>query len=143
MTSAALLPILLLVISVPAALIEDTRGTLIGDVLNSWNLVGVFGLVVVVPVMTVSLFGAGALAEQFRFGRWLASIGSVGMVLVAAAAVYGAVAEVITPAAWRDPYSWSVPLSPFATALFIIPYLVIAAINIYVIARLWKGTVRV
>ncbi|WP_182263124.1 hypothetical protein [Rhodococcus sp. UFZ-B548] len=139
-TGVALLPVLLLVVSVPAALIEDNRGTLIGDVLGTWNLVGIFGLVVFVPVVTVSLFGAGALAQQFRFGRLLASIGSVAMALVVAATVIGAVADVVGPPQRRDPNSWSVPLSPFATALFVIPYLVIAVLNVYVVIRLWRRT---
>ncbi|MGW6376634.1 hypothetical protein ACWFRB_11310 [Rhodococcus sp. NPDC055112] len=42
----ALLPLLLLVASLVAALIEDNRGTMIGDVLIIWNLYGIFGLVV-------------------------------------------------------------------------------------------------
>ncbi|OUS95094.1 hypothetical protein [Rhodococcus sp. NCIMB 12038] len=101
----ALLPILLLVVSVPAALIEDNRGTMIGDVLVTWNLFGIFGLVVTVPVTMVALFGAAALKQQFRFGRWLVSLGSVAAVIVFAALAYGIVAETVSPDEWRDPNS--------------------------------------
>ncbi|MFE5701642.1 hypothetical protein [Rhodococcus koreensis] len=137
-TWVALLPILLLVVSVPAALIEDNRGTMIGDVLVTWNLFGIFGLVVTVPVTMVALFGAAALKQQFRFGRWLASLGSAAAVIVFAALAYGIVAETVSPDEWRDPNSWAPVLSPSAAVLVLVPYFAITVANTYVIGRLWK-----
>lgn len=136
----ALVPLLLLGCSLLGGLIEDNRGTMIGDVLVTWNLVGVFGALVFVPVMVVSLAGAGALAWRFRFGRWLASIGSGAMVLLASAVVYGGVAEAVAPPQWRDPNSWAPPLSPATAAIFVVPYLAVAAANVSVVLRLWRRT---
>lgn len=134
----ALLPLILLGGSLLGGLIEDNRGTMIGDVLVTWNLVGVFGALVFLPVVVVSLVGAGVLAWQFRFGRWLASIGSAAMVLLASALVYGMVADVVDPPEWRDPYSWAPPLTPLTVTIFVAPFLAIAAANVYVVLRLWK-----
>lgn len=136
-TWVALLPILLLVVSVPGGLIEDNRGTMIGDVLVTWNLFGIFGLVVFVPVMTVSLFGAAALNRQFRFGRRLASLGSAATALVFAALASSMIAETVSPPQWRDPNSWAPVLTPFAASLVVVPYFAITAANVYVIGRLW------
>lgn len=136
-TWVALLPILLLVVSLAAGLIEDNRETMIGDVIGTWNFFGFFGLVVVVPVMMVSLFGAGALKEQFRVGRWLASVGSAAAVLVFAAVVYGGIEEAVSPDEWRDPYSWAPVLTSFAASLVVVPYFAITVANVYVIGRLW------
>ncbi len=138
-TWVALLPILLLVVSVPAAAIADSSGT-IGDVIATWHLDGMIGLVVVVPAMMVSLLGAGALKEQFRFGRRLASLGSAVAVLVFAAFVYDGIAEAVSPDEWRDPYSWAPVLSPFAAFLVVVPYFAFTVANVYVIGRLWKRT---
>lgn len=135
-TWVALLPILFLVVSLAAGLIEDNRGTMVGDVLATWNFFGFFGLVVVVPVMMVSLFGPGALKEQFRFGRWLASVGSAAAVLVFAV-VYGGIEEAVSPDERRDPYSWAPVLTPLTESLVVVPYFAIAVANVYVIGRLW------
>lgn len=84
----ALLPILLLLVSVLAAVFDSNRWPMLGDVQGTWILVGAFGLVVFVPAMVVSLFGAAALKQQFRFGRWLASIGSAAVMLIVATFAY-------------------------------------------------------
>lgn len=134
----ALLPILLLLVSVAAAGLEGNRWPMLGDVLITWVFVGAFGLVVFVPAMVMSLFGAAALKQQFRFGRRLASIGSAAVMLIVATLTYGIVGEALTPPERRDPYSWGPALSPFAASLVLVPYLVIAVANGYVITRLWK-----
>ena len=137
----AFLPILLLLVSVPAAGLESNRWPLLGDVLIAWVFVGAFGLVVFVPAMMVSLFGAAALKQQFRFGRWLASIGSAAVMLIVTALTYGILAEALTPSERRDPYSWGPALSPLAASLVLVPYLAIAVVNVYVVVRLWKRPV--
>lgn len=137
----AFLPILLLLVSVPAAGLEGNRWPLLGDVLIAWVFVGAFGLVVFVPAMVVSLFGAAALKQQFRFGRWLASIGSAAVILIVAALTYGIVGEAFTSPERRDPYSWGPTLSPLAASLVLVPYLAIAVVNVYVVVRLWKRPV--
>src|SRR6476659_5152510 len=81
----ALLPLMLLVVSLLGAFVEDNRGSWVGDVLAMWNLIGIFGLVVFVPLVAVSLFGAGVLPWKFHLGRWLSSLGSSAMMLVAGA----------------------------------------------------------
>lgn len=135
----AILPMALLLVSVPAAALESNGWPpMLGDVLIAWIFVGAFGLVVFVPAMVVSLFGAAALKQQFRFGRWLASIGSFAAILIVAALTYGIVGEALTPLEKRDPYSWGPTLSPAAASLVLVPYLAIAFINGYVILRLWK-----
>lgn len=136
----AFLPILLLLVSVPAAALESDRCPMLGDVLGTWILVGAFGLVVSVPAMVVSLFGAAALKQQFRFGRWLASIGSAAVMLIVAALTYGIVAEAAEPER-RDPNSWGPALSPLSASLVLVPYLAIAVVNVYVVVRLWKRRV--
>ncbi|MFC9790134.1 hypothetical protein [Rhodococcus sp. NPDC127528] len=142
MAGVALLPLLLLLGSLLGALVEDNRGTMIGDVLTFWNLVGIFGFVVYVPVMAISLSGALLLPRKFRLGRWLASIGSVAMVFVAAALVFAGIADVVAPPEHRDPDSWAGPLSPFGTAVFVAPYVAMLAANVVVLVRLWKRTKR-
>lgn len=114
---------------------------MLGTVLITWVFVGAFGLVVFVPAVMVSLFGAAALKQRFRFGRWLVSIGGAAIVLVVAALTYGIVGEAVAPDQWRDPYSWGPVLSPLEACLVLVPYLVIAAVNVCVIVRLWKRSV--
>ncbi|WP_165497033.1 hypothetical protein [Rhodococcus sp. ABRD24] len=53
--------------------------------------------------------------QQFRFGRWLASIGSAAVTLIVAALAYGIVAETVAPEK-RDPDSWGPALSPFTAS---------------------------
>lgn len=137
----AFLPILLLLVSVPAVGPASNRWPLLGDVLIAWVLVGTFGLVVFVPAMVVSLFGAAALKKQFRFGRWLASIGSAAVMLIVAAITYGIVAEALTPPEGRDPNSWGPALSPLSASLVLVPYVAIAVVNVYVVVRLWTRLV--
>ncbi|MFI6430739.1 hypothetical protein [Rhodococcus oryzae] len=134
----ALLPLMLLVVSLLGAFVEGNRGTWVGDVLAMWNLVGIFGLVVFIPLVVVSLFGAGVLPSKFHLGRWLSSLGSSAMMLIAGALVVGAIADLTTPPERRDPNSWAGPLSLLGTALFVVPYLVMVAANMIVIVFLWK-----
>ncbi|MFG1781389.1 hypothetical protein ACGFIU_03050 [Rhodococcus oryzae] len=137
-TWVALLPLMLLVVSLLGAFVEDNRGSWVGDVLVMWNLIGIFGLVVSLPLVVVSLIGAAVLPSKFHLGRWLSSLGSSAMMLVAGALVVGAIADLTTPPEYRDPNSWAGPLSLLGTALFVVPYLVIIAANTFVLVCLWK-----
>lgn len=134
----ALLPLILLVVSLLGAYVEDNRGSWVGDVLAMWNLIGIFGLLVFIPLVTVSLVGAGALRWKFQLGRWLSSLGSSAMILVATAVVLGAIVDLFAPPEHRDPNSWVGPLSAPGTGLFVVPYLVMVAANGYLLVRLWK-----
>lgn len=134
----ALLPLMLLAVSLLGAFVEDNRGSWVGDVLTMWNLVGIFGSVVFVPLVAVSLIGAGVLRWRFRIGRWLSTLGSSLMMLLVAAIVLGAIADMVAPPEHRDPNSWAGPLSLLGTALFVVPYVLMTTANAYVLMRLWK-----
>ncbi|MDH6292013.1 hypothetical protein [Rhodococcus opacus] len=138
MVWVALLPLMLLAVSLLGAFVEDNRGSWVGDVLTMWNLVGIFGSMVFVPLVAVSLIGAGLLRWRFRIGRWLSTLGSSVMLLVATALSLGAIASLIAPPEHRDPNSWAGPLSILGTALFVVPYVVMTTANAYVLIRLWK-----
>ncbi|QBJ97241.1 hypothetical protein ERC79_15795 [Rhodococcus sp. ABRD24] len=137
-TWVALLPILLLILSVLAAAVEGNRWPLIDDVVLTWLFAGFVGLVVFVPAILVSLFGATALKRRFRFGRRLASIGSAAVVLVVAVLAYNIVADTVALAGQHDPSSSELSFSPLAACVVLIPYVAIAALNGYVIVRLWR-----
>jgi hypothetical protein len=90
-----------------------------------------------VPVAVVSLLGAAALKRQFRFGRCLSSVGCIAVVLMCSLMVWTAVSEAVTDDELHDPYSWTAPLSPGEAFVFAMPYVLIAAADAYLIARLW------
>lgn len=137
-TWVALLPILLLVLSVLAAAAEGGRWPLIDYVVITWLFAGFVGLVVFVPAILMSLFGAASLKRRFRFGRRLASIGSAAVVPIVAVLAYGIVTDTMTLAEQQDSDGWDPSSSPLAASLVLIPYLAIAALNVYVIVRLWR-----
>ncbi|WP_280356466.1 hypothetical protein [Nocardia otitidiscaviarum] len=133
----ALLPVLLLACSIPGALVMNDFDTSAGDVLATWNVAGVFGLLFYGPTMAVSLYAALVLEQNLRTGRWLATVGSAGTVLVFGFLAYGIVSEAVAPE-MRDPYGWAPVLSPFAASLAVAPYVAIVLANAYVVVRLWR-----
>lgn len=136
--AVAMLPLLVLLVSIPGGLIEDNRGTVIGDVFAMWNLFGIFGLVVSGPVMIVSLLGATLLTRRFWLGRWYATIGGGAAILFHGVLVFGTVAEVVSPPQWRDPYSWGPVLTPLSASIVVLPYVAGIVAGGYVIIRLWS-----
>jgi hypothetical protein len=134
----AVVPILFAVGVLAFAFVDDNRSTLLGDVLSLWYFVGFFGSVVYAPVAGVSLLGAAALRRRFRFGRCVSSVGCIAVLLMCCLMVWTAVSEAITDDKLHDPYSWTAPLSPGEAVVFAIPYVLIATVNVYLIARLWK-----
>jgi hypothetical protein len=134
----ALLPLMLLAVSLLGAFVEDNRGSWVGDVLTMWNLIGIFGSMMFAPLVTVSLIGAGVLRWKFRVGRWLSTLGSSTMIIVATALTLGAIADLVVRPEQRDPNSWAGPLSLLGTVLFVVPYLGMVAANAYVLVHLWK-----
>lgn len=134
----AVLPILFAAAVVAFAFVDDNRSTLLDDVLILWYFVAFFGAVVYVPVAVVSLLGAAALKRQFRFGRFLSSAGCFAVLLMCSLMVWTAVSEAVTDDELHDPYSWTAPLSPGEAFAFALPYVLIAAAEVYLIVRLWK-----
>ncbi|MBF6181338.1 hypothetical protein [Nocardia otitidiscaviarum] len=133
----ALLPVLLLACSILGALVMNDFDTSTGDVLATWNVAGVFGLLFYGPAMAVSLYAALVLEQNLRTGRWLASVGSAGTVLVFGFLGYTIVSEAVAPE-MRDPYGWAPVLSPFTASLAVAPYIAIVLANSYVVVRLWR-----
>ena len=137
-TWVALLPILLLVLSVLVAVVDGDSWPLLDYLVITWLFAGLIGLIVFVPAIVVSLFGAASLKRQFRRGRRLASIGSAAIVPVVAVLTYVIVTDTMTFAEQQDSDGWDPSSSPLAASLVLIPYLAIAALNVYVIVRLWR-----
>lgn len=136
-TWVALLPMLLLAVSVPAASLDISRSPVIGDVLITWVVVGV----VFAPAVVVSLLGVAALKRKFRVGRGLVSLGCAAAVLFVAALAYGIVGDAGAPDQ-RDPNSWGPVFAPLVASIVLVPYLAIAVLDAYVIVRLWKRPVQ-
>ena len=133
----ALIPVLLVGLSIPAGVVLADTGTVVGDAVATWML-GVFTLVVFVPIAAVSLVGAYEIDRpRSRLGRPLASIGAVAAVLAHAMVVFSVVMEVVEPER-RDPYSWAPALTPSVAGVVVIPHIVAAAANVYVLVRLWR-----
>ncbi len=132
----ALLPVLFAAGTLLSAhYLDERRRSVIGDVLSNWYFVAVFGSVVIVPVLVVSLCGAAALSPLV-LSR--ASVGDGG--------VYGSVAGCWcvhlrrcrrSVLRWQAPNSWTPSLSVVETPVFTTPFAVIAAANMRVLIRLW------
>lgn len=138
-TVVALVPVLVLVVSILGDLFGAGLGSAAADVFAMWQFVGVFGLLLFGPVIAVSLLGTAALgADRFRVGRWLASIGALGAVLVHAAVVFVVLADVVSPPEWRDPNSWGPVLTPVTGFVVVIPYVVGGLGSAHVVGRLWR-----
>lgn len=134
----ALLPLLVLGVSIPGGLFLANSGTVVGDVIAMWMLLGVFGLVIFVPVATLSLLGSAALDNRnFWVGRWLASISAVAATLLYAFLAFVVIEEAAVPE-MRDPNSWAPQLTPVSALLVVVPYVAGAAGSIYVVGRLWR-----
>ncbi|OZC73648.1 hypothetical protein CH251_14040 [Rhodococcus sp. 06-462-5] len=124
--------------SIPGGLFLANSGTVVGDVVATWMLLGVFGLVIFVPVTTLSLLGAAALnSHNFRVGRWLASVGAVSGTLFYAYLAFVVIAEAVVPE-MRDPNSWGPQFTPVTALLVVVPFIAGAAANVYVVGRLWR-----
>ncbi len=134
----AVLPVVLLVVTLLATIVEGGRNWWIAPVLAMWILNGVVGLVLFVPPMVITLVGARVVPRKFRRGRGLLSFGSAVTTIVAAAFVVGALVESIAPSERLDPNSWTVTLTPLETVVYVGPYVVMVVANGLVLAGLWK-----
>lgn len=134
----ALSPLVFFGLSVPVTVVLGGSGTLVDDVVTTWTMFGAFSFVVFFTLAALSFLGAAALSTaRARRGRWLASTSAVIAVLAHLSVVYLVVTEVVEPGR-RDPNSWTPALTPGAAALVVLPFIVAAAANAYVLARLWR-----
>lgn len=134
----ALLPLIVLGVSIPGELFLANSGSVVGDVVATWMFLGMFGLLIFVPVTTLSFLGAAALDyRSFRVGRWLASVGAVAATLFYAYLAFVVIEEAAVPE-MRDPNSWGPQLTPVSALLVVVPYIAGAAGSIYVVGRLWR-----
>ncbi len=134
----ALLPVLVLGVSIPSGLLLANSGTVVGDIVATWMFLGVFGLVIFAPVTVLSLLGAAVLGNRhFRAGRWLVSVSAVAATLFYACLVFVVMEEAASPEL-RDPNSWGPQLTPVTVLLVVVPYITGAAGNMYVVGRLWR-----
>lgn len=134
----ALLPVIVLGVSIPTGLFLANSGTVVGDVVATWMLLGIFGLVIFVPVTTLSLLGAAVFDNRnVRVGRWFASVGAVAATVFYAYLAFVVIEEAAVPE-MRDPNSWNPQLTPVTALLVVVPYIAGAAGNVYVVGRLWR-----
>lgn len=135
----ALLPILFAAATLLSAhYLDEHRQSAIGVVLSNWYFVAVFGSVVIVPVLAVSLCGAAALSRRFRIGRLLSTVGCTAALLATAALTYAGVTEALSGGIrQQDPNSWTPSLSALETLVFATPFAVIAGANMWALVRLW------
>lgn len=134
----ALLPLVVLGVSIPSGVFLANSGTVVGDVVATWMFLGVFGLVIFAPVTVLSLLGAAVLGNRnFRAGRWLVSVSAVVATVLYACLVFVVIEEAVSPEQ-RDPNSWGPQLTPGTALLVVVPYITGAAGNVYVVGRLWR-----
>ncbi|WP_032402323.1 hypothetical protein [Rhodococcoides fascians] len=125
-------------VSIPTGLFLANSGTVVGDVVATWMLLGIFGLVIFVPVTTLSLLGAAVFDNRnVRVGRWFASVGAVAATVFYAYLAFVVIEEAAVPE-MRDPNSWNPQLTPVTALLVVVPYIAGAAGNVYVVGRLWR-----
>lgn len=133
-----LAPLLGLALTMPAVVIMDHRGGLLSEVLSNWNLYAVFGLVIFAPIMVISCIGALIMISKFSIGRWISTAGSAAMIACMSLLIYAGARDLVAPTSGVDPIGWISVLTPVGTLLFVAPYLVLLAANIYVVCRLWR-----
>lgn len=135
-TVAALLPMLLLAITVAAEKLVDQPLTRIGKVLAMTNFLGLSALCPLGPMTLISLIGAIALHQNsIRMGDWFAKVASTCAVLTCALLGVSVMSDAFGSTSRID---WHPMYSPPAALLTLTPHLVIAAANIYVLVRLSK-----
>lgn len=136
----SLSPLLFVGLCLPVGLVVANSRTVIGDAVAWWMLLGVFSLVVFIPLAVVGSLGASALRRARPWlGRWLGSIGATAAILTYASFVFSVVETVVAPEI-RDPNSWGPVLTPGAAALVVLPYAIGVAANTSVLVRLWRRT---
>lgn len=134
----ALSPLFLFGMSVPANVVLAGAPAPIGDAVTTWMVLGAFSFVVFFALAALSFVGAARLRSAHGpLGRWLVSIAAAAAILVHAGVVFSVVESVVVPAT-RSPDSWAPELNASTAAVVVIPYIVAAAANVYVLIQLWR-----
>ena len=134
----ALAPLFFFGMSVPANVVLAGAPAPIGDAVTTWMVLGAFSFVVFFAPAALSFVGGARLRSAHSpLSRWLVSIAAAAAVLVHAGVVFSVVESVVVPAT-RSPGSWAPELKANAAAVVVLPYIVAATANVYVLIRLWR-----
>ncbi|MFI6865394.1 hypothetical protein [Nocardia sp. NPDC050406] len=132
----ALLPMLLLLLTVGAAEALDEPATRIGKILELCLFIGVAAQVPLAMFTVASLIGAIALARSnFRVGHWFARVGAGASAVICGLFVAIILTDALDPGTRTE---WH-PLNSVPAALLALsPTLVAGFANVYILVRLSK-----
>lgn len=110
---------------------------LIGDVVVTWNVIGVFGLILTLPGALVVWIASSAL--HVRGDRWFAAGGFAILLTFCAWMITSSIYEIAAPPKQFDDPSMVPELTVAEQLIFTIPYVVVTIAIVWVLFALWRG----